>query len=70
MVFLTPPQGSVQHTVAMDSTVAGVLDEPSSQLTTLSGVAVQVRQSTYRLEPCPSYVACRAGRYGYLADRA
>jgi hypothetical protein len=37
----------------------GVLDEPCSQLSPLSGVAVQAGQS--RLEPCPSYVAWRAG---------
>ena len=42
-------------------TLAGVLDEPFSQLTSLSGVAVQARQSSGRLEPCPSYVAWRAG---------
>ncbi len=41
-------------------TVAGVLDEPYSQLITLSGVAVQARQSAYRLELYPSYVAWRA----------
>jgi hypothetical protein len=39
--------------------MAGVLDELYSQLTPLSGVAVQVRQ--YRLEPCPSYVAWWVG---------
>jgi hypothetical protein len=41
--------------VGIGSPVAGVLDEPFSQLTSLSGVAVQARQSTYGLEPCPSY---------------
>jgi hypothetical protein len=42
--------------------VAGVLDEPYSQLSPLSGVAVEARQSTvHTLEPCPSYVAWRAG---------
>jgi hypothetical protein len=40
--------------------VTGVLDEPYSQLSPLSGVAIQARQST-RLEPCPSYAAWRAG---------
>ncbi len=37
-------------------TVAGVLDEPYSQLTSLSGVAVQARPSTVFF-----YVAWRAG---------
>jgi hypothetical protein len=49
--------------------MAGVLDEPHSQLTPLSGVAVQARQSTYsRLEPCPSYVAWRAGMATQLSE--
>jgi len=39
----------------------GVIDEPFSQLTPLSGVAVQARQSIHRLEPCLSYVTWRAG---------
>jgi hypothetical protein len=49
------------------SAVAGVLDEPYSQLTPLSGVELPYRPaSLHRLEPCPlskcpSYVACRAG---------
>jgi hypothetical protein len=34
------------YTVTTADAVAGVLDEPSSQLTLLSGVAVQARQST------------------------
>jgi hypothetical protein len=38
--------------------VAGVLDEPYSQLTPLSGVAVQARQAG--TVSCPSYVAWRA----------
>ncbi len=37
--------------------MAGVLDEAYSQVTPLSGVAVQARQSTLS----PSYVAWRAG---------
>jgi hypothetical protein len=42
--------------------MARVLDESYSQLTPLVGVAVPARQSTvHRLEPCPSYVAWRAG---------
>jgi hypothetical protein len=42
--------------------VVGVLDEPYSQQTPFSGEAVQARQSTvHRLEPCPVYVAWRAG---------
>jgi hypothetical protein len=44
--------------------VAGVLDEPFSQLTPLSRVAVQalgLQSTVHRLEPCPSYVAWRAG---------
>ncbi len=40
--------------------VAGVLDEPFSQLTPPSGVAYRPA-SLRRLEPCPSYVAWRAG---------
>jgi hypothetical protein len=42
------------------SAMAGVLDEPYSQLIPLSGVAVQAH-SLQRLEQCPSYVAWRAG---------
>jgi hypothetical protein len=37
--------------------VAGVLDEPFSQLIPLSGVAVQANTET---EPCPSYAAWQA----------
>ncbi len=44
--------------------VAGVLDELYSQLTPLSGVAVQARQSNV------SILRCLAGRYGYSAERA
>ncbi len=40
--------------------VAGVLDESYSQLTPLSGVAIQACHST-RLVSCPSYVAWGAG---------
>ncbi len=44
--------------------VAEVLDKPYSQLTPLSGVAVQARQSTV-------FLLCNlAGRYGYSAERA
>jgi hypothetical protein len=44
------------------SAVAGVLDEPYSPLTPLSGVELPYRPaSLHRLEPCPSYVAWRAG---------
>jgi hypothetical protein len=50
--------------------VAGVLDEPYSQLTPLSGVAVQPADSLHRLEPCPSYLCSLAGRYGYSDERA
>ncbi len=56
--------------------MAGVLDEPYSQLSPLSGVAVQARQSTvHRLEhndQCPLSILCSpAGRYGgYSAERA
>ncbi len=43
------------------SAVAGVLYEPSSQVTPLSGVELPYRPaSLHRLEPCPSYVAWRA----------
>jgi hypothetical protein len=46
----------------MSNPVAGVSNEPYSQLSPLSGVAVQARQSTvHRLESCPSYVAWQAG---------
>jgi hypothetical protein len=45
-------------------TVAGVLDEPFSQLTPLCGVAVQARQSTQAGTGGPSYVAWRDG-YGH-----
>ncbi len=42
--------------------VAGVRNEPYSQLTPLSEVAIQARQSTrLELEPCPSFVAWRTG---------
>jgi hypothetical protein len=43
-----------------------LLDEPYSQLTPLSGVAVQARQATW-LEPCPSFVAWRAGMAAKLS---
>jgi hypothetical protein len=44
------------------SAVAGVLDEPYGQLIPLSGVELPYRPaSLHRLEPCPSYVAWRAG---------
>ncbi len=42
-------------------TVAGVLDEPFSQLTSLSGVTDQVRQSILAgTVSSPYFVACRA----------
>jgi hypothetical protein len=48
--------------ILTDQPGAGVLDEPYSQLSPLSGVAAQARQSIgHRLEPCLSYVAWRAG---------
>jgi hypothetical protein len=53
--------------------MAGVLDEPNSQLNPLSGVAVQARQSTvHRLEQAGtvSILGSLAGRYGYSAKRA
>ncbi len=44
--------------------IAGVLDESYSQLTPLSEVAVQARQSIRRLEPCTFYAAWEAGMTG------
>ncbi len=45
-----------------DQPVAGLLVEPYRQLSPLSGVAVQARQSNvHRPKTCPSYVAWRAG---------
>jgi hypothetical protein len=41
--------------------VAGVLDEPYSQLTQLSGVKPYRPASLHRQKLCPSYVAWRAG---------
>ncbi len=52
----------VDSLMFLSRTVAGVLDDPFSQLTPLSRVAVQARRaSLQQLEPCPSYVAWRAG---------
>ncbi len=48
--------------------MAGVLDEPYSELIPLSGVSIQAL-SLHRLEPCPSYVAW-GGRYVYSAELA
>ncbi len=45
--------------------VAGVLDEPYSQLRPLSGVAVQPASL-----PCPSYVARRAGMANPLSGHS
>ncbi len=50
----------------MEESVAGVLDEPFSQLSPLNWVAVQARQSTM-LGPCPFYVAWRAGLATWLS---
>jgi hypothetical protein len=47
--------------------MAGVLDEPYSQLTLLSGVAGKAA-SLQRLEPCPSYVAWRVGMATPLSE--
>jgi hypothetical protein len=63
---------SFPHSLAItrdNSSVAGVLDEPYSQLVPLSGVDVQASQFT-RLEPCPSYVAWRAGMATPLSWRS
>jgi hypothetical protein len=51
-----------------ESSVAEVLDEPYSQLTPLSGVAVQARQSTYA--GTMSILCSLAGRYSYPAELA
>jgi hypothetical protein len=48
--------------------VVEVLDEPYSKQTPLSGVVVQVRQST--LAGTESILCSLAGRYGYSAERA
>ncbi len=49
--------------INIDGTVAGVLDEPYSQLTPLSGVAVQARESTQAATvSILQYVAWRAGK--------
>ncbi len=48
--------------------VAGVLDKLYSWLTTLSGVAVQARQSTWA--GTVSIPCSMAGRYGYSAELA
>jgi hypothetical protein len=55
----------------IDRQVAGVLDEPHSQVNPLSGVAVQGSQSTVQsLKPCPSFICSLAGQYGYSGERA
>ncbi len=48
--------------------VAGVLDEPYIQLTPLSGVAVEARQSTQA--GTVSILCSLAGRYGYSTELA
>ncbi len=48
--------------------VAGVLDESYSQLTPLSGVTVQARQSTKA--GTVSILCSLAGQYGYSAKKA
>ncbi len=48
--------------------VAGVLDEPFSQLTLLTGVAVQAGQSTWAVTV--SILCSLTGRYGYSAKLA
>ncbi len=63
-VWLAKYQQGTEHLSSEMNAVAGILDEPFSQLTPLSGVAVQARHTLRRLEPC------RAGRYGYSAERA
>ncbi len=50
--------------VPQHSIVAGVLDEPYSQLTPLSGVAVQARQST---QAGTVFILCRLGSGGPMA---
>ncbi len=58
----TAPLGTTP--VSTKKAMAGVLDETFSQLTPLSGVAVQRRYRPaclHRLKPCPSCVAWRAG---------
>jgi hypothetical protein len=55
-VFGATPQDHVKRI-----SVAGVLDESYSQLTPLSGVAVQARASLHRLKPFPAFVAWWAG---------
>ncbi len=54
------------------SAVAGVLDEPYSQLTPLSGVELPYRPaSLHRLEPCSlSILYSLSGRYGYSTELA
>jgi hypothetical protein len=56
--------GAVEEAVVDLRTVAEVLDEPYSQLTPLSGIAIPARQSIYiswnRVQ-YPSYIAYRAG---------
>jgi|688.fasta_scaffold1227670_1 hypothetical protein len=52
--------------VTVWSPMAGVLDEPYSQLTPRSRVAAQVRQSTYAGNV--SNLCFLAGRYGYSAE--
>ncbi len=49
--------------------VAGALDEPYSQLTPLSGVVVQARQST-KARTAVSSLCSLVGRYGYSAELA
>jgi hypothetical protein len=51
--------------------VAGVLDEPFSQLTPLSGVSVHRPASLRRLETCPSILSTLSGQHGgYSAELA
>jgi hypothetical protein len=50
-------------------TVAGVLDEPFYQLTPLSGVAVQARQSESTNAGTVSILCSLTGRYSYSSER-
>jgi hypothetical protein len=67
-VFFVVPRIPLCQRMLGEESVAGVLDELYSQLTPLSGVAAQARQSTSA--GTVSILCSLAGRYGYSAERA